>query len=649
LDDRNDSDLKRNQLIAIVLMTVLVLVWFKWFLPVPPKQQPASSHPIQTETIDLSDETTAEQPEPTPAEDTEDTGLPAIPAIENSDEARAADEVLIADEHLELVFTRIGARLKRATVFVGKNGDDLVQLVPLGIDPDTGNVLPDTKVVYPLGLRFSQDEFGERFDWRRFEATVDPDLKGVLFSLTIPNKTVIRKRFSLGDKPRVLSIQIEYENLSGAGQILGMDETPAYFLNWGPNITTGEEETYGFRQLLMWRSENEITELATKKMKPSKTGEGFSKTIEAPEWVAMKSPYFVVAFKPEFDKAQGRATGSEKKFRFGLTVPRFEVAPGQTQSNAFLVYMGPCEQQSLGEAWETLPSVVRFFSPTWAFMDYFAKFLLGIMNWFYSYIPNYGLAIIFLTIVVRLAMYPLTLKSMKSMKKMQMLAPEMEELKKKYGDDQQEIQRKMMELYKERGVNPLGGCLPIMLQMPFFIALYRMLWNTYELRGAPFFLWITDLSQPDHLFHMPWMPTLPFVGSNFEYFNILPMLMAAAMVLNMKIMPVSGPAQNPQQKTMMMIMPVFMGVICYNMASGLNLYILTSTVLGMVQQKFTRVSDINEKPKKKTVGKGQHFYTAAKARQRQIAKEMKREKRQKKTQAGDTSHNKNKGSKKKRS
>jgi YidC/Oxa1 family membrane protein insertase len=258
-------------------------------------------------------------------------------------------------------------------------------------------------------------------------------------------------------------------------------------------------------------------------------------------------------------------------------------------------------------------------------MDWFAKLLLAVLNWFYGYIPNYGLGIIFLTILVRVAMYPLTLKSMKSMKKMQLLGPEIEELKTKYSDNAQEMNKKMMELYKERGVNPLGGCLPMLLQMPVFIALYRMLWTAYELRGAPFFWWINDLSQPDRLFHLPWMKQVPFLGM-FEYFNLLPILMGVAMVVSQKVMPVSGPAQNPQQKLMMNIMPVFFSFVCYRMYSGLSLYILTSTVLGMVQQKFTRVGEVEMKARK-PVGKRQHFYTAAQARKRQLAREAKKEKK----------------------
>jgi len=164
------------------------------------------------------------------------------------------------------------------------------------------------------------------------------------------------------------------------------------------------------------------------------------------------------------------------------------------------------------------------------------------------------------------------------------------------------------------------------LQMPVFIALYRMLWNAFELRGAPFLWWMTDLSQPDHMLYMPWMKEVPFVGSMLQYLNLLPILMGISMILSQKVMPVSGPAQNPQQKMLMNIMPVFFAVMCYKMASGLNLYILTSTILGVVQQKFIRVADTDVKVRKPPA-KRQHFYTAAQARKRQIAREAKKEKK----------------------
>jgi len=197
------------------------------------------------------------------------------------------------------------------------------------------------------------------------------------------------------------------------------------------------------------------------------------------------------------------------------------------------------------------------------------------------------------------------------------------------GDDKEELQRRTMELWRERGVNPLGGCFPLILQMPVFIALYRMLAMAFELRRAPFIFWITDLSEPDRLMRLPFEIPMPFSPNPIDSFNVLPILMGVAMVLSMKLQPGSATVQNPQQKIMMRIMPVFFAFICYNMASGLNLYILTSTVLGIAQNYIVHISDIDVDvaPKKKAAKKYGSFYTAAQARKRETAKEARRQKR----------------------
>jgi YidC/Oxa1 family membrane protein insertase len=286
-------------------------------------------------------------------------------------------------------------------------------------------------------------------------------------------------------------------------------------------------------------------------------------------------------------------------------------------------------------AWDDLDVILRTFTvfgftPMANFMNWFALTLLDMMNWFYGNVwANYGMAIIFLTLLIRMATFPLTLKSTKSMKKMQMLQPEIEKLKEECGDDQQEVQKKMMELYKERGVSPLGGCLPMFLQMPVFFAFYRMIGSAFELRHAPFMGWITDLSEPDRLFVLPF--SIPLGFFDLDAFNLLPILMGIAMLVSTKLTPQSGPSQNPQQKMMMNIMPVFFSLICYNMASALNLYILTSTLLGIVQNRFVHVGDEDMKApvkKKKTETKGRrNFYAAAQARKREAAKEARREKK----------------------
>ncbi|HUW62742.1 MAG TPA: membrane protein insertase YidC [Candidatus Bathyarchaeia archaeon] len=607
MEDKHEKEMMRNQLIAFILMAVLVVVYFKFFLPPPPKQPAPAPKPIQSQ--QESTQRDAAQTEPAQPVWPE---LPPVPDIDDP----AAYEARLSNQNLDLVFTRIGARLKQASV-LAQNSGGVQQLVPQ-------SAKPDTQAVYPLGLSFTEEGLRDQLDHRLWEVAQNGG-NSIVFELTIPGRGAIQKKFTLDPQTHVLEIEVAYRSLAAEDLAFGLDQTPAYYLNWAPNVTSGDQKMRG-GQLVVWHKGGQNEEVPTAKM--SKNGAPYFMTTPAVDWIAVKSTYFVVALKPEFEGAAGLAEGVPGDFCVGLGTPRFSLAPGETQTHGFRVYLGPNEQVALTQGWKTLETAQQFFGKSWWWMDWFAKLLLALLNWFYAHIiANYGLAIIFLTAVVRIAMFPLTLKSMKSMKKMQLLGPELEQLKEKYGENQQELNKKMMEMYRERGVNPVGGCFPMLLQMPVFIALYRMLWQAYELRGAHFLLWITDLSQPDHLFHLPGLANVPLVGM-FEYINLLPILMGISMVASQKVIPTTGPATNPQQKLMMNIMPVFFSFICYNMASGLNLYILTSTVLGMLQQKFVRVGEIELQPKK-TPPKKQHFYTAAMARKRQLEKEAKKDSKRK--------------------
>jgi YidC/Oxa1 family membrane protein insertase len=191
--------------------------------------------------------------------------------------------------------------------------------------------------------------------------------------------------------------------------------------------------------------------------------------------------------------------------------------------------------------------------------------LLRGLQFFYKYIPNYGVAIVLLTIFIRLLLFPLQYKSYASMKKMQKVQPELTKLKEKYKDDPQKMQKETMDLFKRAGANPLGGCFPLLLQMPVFFAFYRVLYGAVELIGAPFFGWIGDLSVKDPYY-------------------VLPVLMAAAMLLQTKLNPSAG--ADPNQKRIMLFMPLIFGVIMKDLPSGLVLYIFVSTIFGIIQQMF---------------------------------------------------------------
>ncbi len=209
---------------------------------------------------------------------------------------------------------------------------------------------------------------------------------------------------------------------------------------------------------------------------------------------------------------------------------------------------------------------------------FFSKGLLLAMNFLHAAVKvPYGWAIVLITVLLRLIFWPLTAAGTRSMKKMQALQPQVKAIQEKYKDDPMKAQKKQMELWKENKVNPMGGCLPALIQMPVFIGFYRMIRSAIELRGAHF-LWVSDLSTPDTLFLIP--------GINFP-FNLLPLLMVGVMVWQAHLTPPS-PGMDPAQQKMMRYMPALFLVFLYNYSSGMALYMFVSTLLGIIQTKMTK-------------------------------------------------------------
>ncbi len=236
-------------------------------------------------------------------------------------------------------------------------------------------------------------------------------------------------------------------------------------------------------------------------------------------------------------------------------------------------YIGPQEAsllQSYGMGLEkTMDLGWKLFRPL-------TEFVLWGMYLMHNIIPNYGVIIIIFSVLTKLMFYPLTKTSTRSMKKMQEIQPKLKALQEKYKDDKEKLNQATMQLYKDEKVNPMAGCLPLLVQSPVFIALYQGLSHTISLRGQPFALWITDLSQPDAIMTMPF--SLPFLGSDL---NVLPLLMAVAMYFQTKLTPTSG--AGGQMAAMNTMMPLFMVFIFYNMPSGLVLYWLVNTILQAYQ------------------------------------------------------------------
>jgi len=212
--------------------------------------------------------------------------------------------------------------------------------------------------------------------------------------------------------------------------------------------------------------------------------------------------------------------------------------------------------------------------------SFIAKPLLWFMNFIYSIIPNFGVAIIILTICTKIVLWPLGNKSYKSMSEMKKIQPLMAEVREKHKNDKKQMNQELMALYKTYKINPMGGCLPMVLQIPVFFALYRMLYSAIELRHTPFVLWITDLSAPDRLFEFGF--SIPFMEPPYGI-PVLTLVMGATMFLQQKMSPPPG---DPTQAKMMMIMPIVFTFIFINFSSGLVLYWLVNNVLSISQQYY---------------------------------------------------------------
>jgi YidC/Oxa1 family membrane protein insertase len=292
-------------------------------------------------------------------------------------------------------------------------------------------------------------------------------------------------------------------------------------------------------------------------------------------WIAYTNQYFIMAVVPS-ELTPNRAmlrvlNDSSEMVETTFIGPTIVLQPGVQQEFHYKVYAGPKELRTLKAANSRLEKAVNF-----GWFDVIAQPLLVCLKFFYRFTHNYGVAIILLTLLIKILFWPLTHKSYVSMQAMKKLQPKMAKIKEKYKDDKEKMNQEVMQLYRTYKVNTLGGCLPMVLQIPVFFALYRVLYSSIAMRHAPFFLWINDLSAPDRLhvgFNIPYLGGLP----------VLTILMGVSMFLQQKMSPTSV---DPRQEKMMLMMPVVFTVFFVNFPSGLVLYWLVNNVLSIGQQYY---------------------------------------------------------------
>mgnify|MGYP000891892238 FL=1 len=279
-------------------------------------------------------------------------------------------------------------------------------------------------------------------------------------------------------------------------------------------------------------------------------------------WLGLIQHHFVSAWVTR-DPADGsprefytRAIGNDE-YSAGMIFPAVKLNPGEEKTLAMRLYAGPQELEKIKTLAPGLDLVVDY-----GWLKVIAYPIFVLLNWIHKLVENWGVAIILLTVLIKLVFYPLSAAGYKSMAKMRKLAPRLQHLKERFGDDRQKLHEGMMKIYQEEKINPMGGCLPILVQIPVFIALYWVLMGAVELRQAPFALWIQDLSKPDP-------------------FYVLPVIMAITSFIQVKLSPASP---DPVQQKVMMAMPIIFSVMFLFFPAGLVLYWLVNNVLSILQQ-----------------------------------------------------------------
>lgn len=377
---------------------------------------------------------------------------------------------------------------------------------------------------------------------------------------------LVRRTYKVSEDDYTMEVRTTIENKSNMSKLISWEEQGIIL-----DMSNFDERSSNFDQ------ERALFEYAVslpsgieRKSNAFKFTEKERKDVLGPVlWTAFRNRYFCVITKPLYDTS-GYSVNKlkDKELQINVRATATQVVSGATATFASLIFVGPEKIDLLKQYKSGFEEIKRYYRAT--LFDAIAKIIDSILHGIYKILPNWGVSIILVSILIYLATYPLTLRSMLSMRKMQELQPKMAALREKYKDNPQKMNIEVMELYKKHKINPLGGCLPMLLQMPVFIGLYQVLWRSVSFKGAHF-LWIKDLSAPDRVAILPF--SLPFIDNEI---NLLPLLMIFVMAIQQKLtaknMGALDPAQATQQKMMATIMPFFLGAIFYHFASGLTLY-----------------------------------------------------------------------------
>ena len=569
----------RTAWIAVILCAIGLVAWEWWVAKQTPRPRPPTSaqySPVPTPLAGTSPSAvplTASSP-PSPA-----TGTPApeaTPAFAEKIETLRNDDV-------ELRLTNRGGGIREAVLLnhIGQGGDRLVI---------------NSKDQPPIGAMVEQPN-SPKFD----EFTLIREADGSLRCERAAENVTIRKKFFFPpgkEKKDNFLVEMDVDLVNARAQPYS---DPGYFVALGAAVPIHPKD-YSYYTRLVWCVDGKA-----KGVDVGWFGGGggvfgigqrapqlfYQQDLANADWAAVSDQFFTTLIAPLTAKGNGvwgqRFDISPEQKTYGLAgalrMPAFQLPPGQTYSAKFEIWAGPKIYHRLARLDHNEAEIMDF-----GIFKIVSQFLLNFLNWLHGFIGSYGWSILALTAIIKIVLWPLQNKANLSMRRMSLLNPKIQELREKYKDDPTRMNQEVMKLYKDYGINPVGGCLPMMIQIPIFFGLFKMLGQAVELRNASFF-WVKDLSQPDTVGH------LPVLGWPI---NIIPLCMAATQIWLMAMTPKTGDAT---QRRVMMFTPLIFLFICYNFAAALALYYTAQNLFSILQFYYNKRQPMPTLEKRAPAGK----------------------------------------------
>ncbi len=584
----------RNTTIAFILIGAILVLWFYLNSPSPEDIQKGKAADTSAVHIDTSG---IKEKKKEIAADTVEPQKKQPPTVENdslkygkyfSVSSEQEKLITIENEFFLMELSSKGANIKKLYLKKFNNwyspnsseGADFYKTHVQLIDYSQGDpynisfVTSDGKAISTADLMFNSDSIKSRYEIAEKDSLV------LNFKLMAGENSYIVKKFTFYGNKYSFNNEIDLVNMTN------LISNNSYDLVWNNGLRFVEENSVdeaNYSDASVYYGGEQVT------LDASSVGEKVTKDFNGRvDWAAVRNKYFAAIIAPKDPDAVNGAyiegnrksvgqTGIKEDYSIRINVPFKNT---DFEKSIFTVYIGPVDYDRLKEYGDKFTALVdfgSFFGLKFIVRPIAEYILLPLFNFLHTFIPNYGFVIIVFSLIIKFVLYPLTKTSYQSMKKMQLLQPKIAEIKEKYKDDAQKLNKETMKLYQTYGVNPAGGCLPLVLQMPIFIALWGLFKTAIELRQQPFILWIKDLSTPDVIAQLPFK--LPLFG--IDQISGLAVLMGVTTFVQQKMS-----VKDPKQAGLVYIMPVMLTIMFMSFPSGLNLYYFMFNVFSIAQQYY---------------------------------------------------------------